>query len=144
MKNNEYLIVHKSILPKYYEQIILTRELINDKKYSVSDACKETNISRSTYYKYKDYIFRPSKDGGSKALMVIKTFDVKGVLSAILKEVSDKHGNIISINQDSPIDGTAHITLAVDVSEMSSTIEELQKAISALEGIKSVDMMGVE
>ena len=29
MKNSEYLIVHKSILPSYYEQIILTRELIN-------------------------------------------------------------------------------------------------------------------
>ena len=58
MKNNDYYIIHKSILPTYYEDIIKTRELINDLKISVSDACKANGISRSTYYKYKDYIFR--------------------------------------------------------------------------------------
>ncbi|MBQ8292750.1 MAG: ACT domain-containing protein [Bacilli bacterium] len=144
MKNNEYYIVHKSILPSYFEQIILTRELINDKKYSVSDACKESGISRSTYYKYKDYIFRPNKDSGTKALFVLKTFDVKGILSSILQVVYASHGNIISINQDSPIDGTAHISISIDVSEMDSSVEELKMTIEKLDGIKSVDIMGVE
>ena len=73
MKSNEYFIVHKSVLPEYFEQVIKARELINDKNYSISDACKEQNISRSTYYKYKDYIFRPSKDSGNKAIFVVKT-----------------------------------------------------------------------
>ena len=59
MKSNEYLIVHKSILPEYFEQVIQARELINDKNFSVSDACKQLNISRSTYYKYKDYYDDP-------------------------------------------------------------------------------------
>ena len=57
MKSNEYYIVHKSILPTYFDQVIKTREQINNKKISVSDACKANGISRSTYYKYKDYIF---------------------------------------------------------------------------------------
>ena len=144
MKNNEYLIVHKSILPEYFDQIILTRELINDQKYSVSDACKETGISRSTYYKYKDYIFRPNKTSGTKALFGIKTLDIKGILSVILQVVYESHGNIISINQDSPIDGTAHITISIDVSELDSSIEILRQNIEKIDGIKSVDIMGVE
>ena len=144
MKNNEYLIVHKSILPEYFDQIILTRELINDQKYSVSDACKETGISRSTYYKYKDYIFRPNKVSGTKALFGIKTLDIKGILSVILQVVYESHGNIISINQDSPIDGTAHITISIDVSEIDSSIEILRQNIEKIDGIKSVDIMGVE
>lgn len=144
MKNSEYLIVHKSILPSYYEQIILTRELINNQKYSVSDACKETGISRSSYYKYKDYIFRTNKTTGNKALFVIKTLDEKGILSAILQVVSLKHGNIISINQDSPIAGSAHINISIDVSELESSLEDLKVDIEALEGIKTVDIMGVE
>jgi chorismate mutase len=144
MKNNEYLIVHKSILPSYYEEIILTRELINDQKFSVSDACKTTGISRSTYYKYKDYIFRPNKSSGTKALFGIKTIDVKGILSVILQVVYESHGNIISINQDSPIDGTAHITISIDVCELDSSIEVLKGNIEKIEGIKSVDIMGVE
>ena len=144
MKNNEYLIVHKSILPEYFDQIILTRELINDQKYSVSDACKETGISRSTYYKYKDYIFRPNKTSGTKALFGIKTLDIKGILSVILQVVYESHGNIISINQDSQIDGTAHITISIDVSELDSSIEILRQNIEKIDGIKSVDIMGVE
>lgn len=144
MKNNEYLIVHKSILPSYFEQIILTRELINDKKYSVSDACKESGISRSTYYKYKDYIFRPNKATGTKAVFDIKTLDVKGILSSILQVVYAKHGNIISINQDTPIDGTAHISISIDICELDATIEELKNVIEEIDGIKSVDIVGVE
>ena len=144
MKNSEYLIVHKSILPSYYEQIILTRELINNQKYSVSDACKETGISRSSYYKYKDYIFRPNKDSGTKALFGIKTIDIKGILSIILQVVYESHGNIISINQDTPIDGTAHINIVIDVSELASSIEVLKENIEKIEGIKSIDIMGVE
>lgn len=144
MKNNEYFIVHKSILPTYFEQVILTRELINDKKYSVSEACKVSGISRSTYYKYKDYIFRPNKDSGAKALFVLKTRDIKGILSTILQVVYTKHGNIISINQDSPIDGTACITISIDVGELTSSIAELKGDIEKIEGIQSVDIMGVE
>lgn len=144
MKSNEYLIVHKSILPEYFEQVIQARELINDKNFSVSDACKQLNISRSTYYKYKDYIFRPSKNSGNKAIFVLKTIDEKGILSQILKVIYDKQGNIISINQDTPLDGTAYITLAIDVSELNSSIEKLKETMNTINGVKSVDIMGVE
>ncbi len=144
MKGNEYFIVHKSILPEYFEQVIKARELINDKKYSISDACKALNISRSTYYKYKDYIFRPSKDSGNKAIFVIKTLDEKGVLSTILSVVYEKLGNIISINQDKPLDETAYITLSIDVSELNCSIDELKEDLSLIRGVKSVDIMGVE
>ena len=144
MKSNEYFIVHKSILPEYFEQVIQARELINDKNFSVSDACKQLNISRSTYYKYKDYIFRPSKNSGNKAIFVLKTIDEKGILSQILKVIYDKQGNIISINQDTPLDGTAYITLAIDVSELNSSIEQLKETMNTINGVKSVDIMGVE
>lgn len=144
MKSNEYFIVHKSVLPEYFEQVIKARELINDKNYSVSDACKLQNISRSTYYKYKDYIFRPSKTTGNKAIFVIKTIDEKGILSSILAVVYEKRGNIISINQDKPLDETAYITLSIDVSELSSSIEKLKADLSEINGVKSVDIMGVE
>ena len=144
MKSNEYLIVHKSILPEYFEQVIQARELINDKNFSVSDACKQLNISRSTYYKYKDYIFRPSKDSGNKAIFVIKTIDEKGVLSSILSVVYENLGNVISINQDKPLDETAYITLSIDISELNCLIDDLKQSLTIINGVKSVDIMGVE
>lgn len=72
MRDSEYLIVHKSILPPYFEQVIAARELINNQKINICDACKMQSISRSTYYKYKDFIFRPTIDSGNKALLLSK------------------------------------------------------------------------
>ena len=56
----KYLIVDKSILPDYFEKVIEVRNLLRDGKFqNVSEAVKEVGISRSTYYKYKDFIFLP-------------------------------------------------------------------------------------
>ena len=66
-----YLIVHKSVLPDYYEKVVETRRLIEEGKVSdISTAVKVTGISRSTYYKYKDYILEPSDmNDGRKAVL---------------------------------------------------------------------------
>ena len=49
---DQYLIIHKSILPEYYEKVIEARRLIETGKIKdVSQAVREVGISRSTYYK---------------------------------------------------------------------------------------------
>ena len=58
---SNYLIVHKSILPEYYEKVLECRRLMESGKVrEVSQAVRQIGISRSTYYKYKDYIFEPT------------------------------------------------------------------------------------
>lgn len=140
MKNNEYLIVHKSILPEYFDQVIAARELIIERDYSVTEACKLNNISRSTYYKYKDYIFNLNKDSSNKILFNIKTIDEKGILSSILKIITESNGNIITINQDYPIDGSAFITVSIDTTDLSISIDELKNKINQINGVKSIDI----
>lgn len=144
MKNNDYLIVHKSILPSFFEQVIMTREIINNQKIKISDACKMQKISRSTYYKYKDYIYRPTRNQGSKALFAIKTIDEKGILSSLLQIIYSSRGNVISINQDAPIGQNAFITIMLDVSELEVNLDTLKKFLASCDGVKEVDIMGVE
>ena len=49
---DQYLIIHKSILPEYYEKVIEARRLIETGKIrDVSQAVREVGISRSTYIK---------------------------------------------------------------------------------------------
>ena len=140
MKNNEYLIVHKSILPEYFDQVINARELIVERDYSVTEACKLNNISRSTYYKYKDYIFNLNKDSSNKILFNIKTIDEKGILSSILKVITESNGNVITINQDHPIDGSAMISVLIDTNDLSISIDELKNKINIIKGVKSIDI----
>lgn len=140
MKNNEYLIVHKSILPEYFDQVIAARELIVERDYSVTEACKLNKISRSTYYKYKDYIFNLNKDSGNQILFNIKTIDEKGILSSILKIITESNGSVITINQDHPIDGSAYINVLIDTNDLGVSIEELKNKINEINGIKSIDI----
>ena len=49
---DQYLIIHKSILPEYYEKVIAARHLLEDGKIrDVSQAVRQVGIARSTYYK---------------------------------------------------------------------------------------------
>ena len=66
-----YLLIHKDILPDYYEKVLAVRRMLeNGKEKDVSHAVKLAGISRSTYYKYKDYILEPTElDSGRKAVL---------------------------------------------------------------------------
>lgn len=144
MHNNEFLIVHKSILPSQFEDIIKIREMIKNKNMSVIEACKMMNISRSTFYKYKDYIFLPNKEYGNRASIALKTIDEKGILSNVLSLIYEHGANVISINQDAPIDGFAFITMTIDNGDAKNSIDKLIDSFKNLKGILKIDIIGVE
>ena len=105
---DELLIVYKSILPDYFESVLKAKSLVEDSKMSVCEACKEVDISRSTFYKYKDKIFRATEQYGKKSIITVKTADKKGVLGAILDIVYDFGANVIAINQAMSVRGVYH------------------------------------
>lgn len=86
----KYLIVNKKILPDYFEKVVEARNLLTEGKVKgISDAAKIVGISRSTYYKYKDYVFLPSDNSiGRKALVSMMLEHKKGVLSEVLNYLS--------------------------------------------------------
>ncbi len=142
--NDDYLIIYKSILPDYFELVLKAKALVEDEKKSVSDACKEVGISRSTFYKYKDKIFKASSSYGKKSIISLKTADTKGVLSAVLSEIYSFGANVITINQAMPIKNVAFITLAIDISETSADIVELINKLKTIDSVKSVSVIAIE
>lgn len=141
---DELLIVYKSILPDYFDAVLKVKGLVEDSKLSVSEACKEVDISRSTFYKYKDKIFRASEQYGKKSVIMIKTADKKGVLGAILNVVYDCGANVIAINQAMSVRGVGLITLTVDVSDVGSDVSELLQALKDTENVKSATIAAIE
>ena len=61
-ENKEFYIVDKRILPKSIQNVIKVNDLILKTKMSKYSAIKKVGISRSTYYKYKDFI-KPFYEG---------------------------------------------------------------------------------
>ena len=51
-------LVREEILPKAIKKTILAKELINSGEVrTVNEAVVKANLSRSAYYKYKDYVY---------------------------------------------------------------------------------------
>lgn len=142
----KYLIVSKKILPDVYEKVIEARNLINSGSVKgISEAVKMVGISRSTYYKYKDYVFSPDENQiGRKAVISMMLKHEKGVLSNVLNYLSQEHANILTINQSIPINGKASVNVSLDISDLSKSIDDVIFEMKKIKGATSVKLLSVE
>ena len=143
---NNYLIVHKSILPDYYEKVLEARKLMESGKVKeVSQAVKQVGISRSTYYKYKDYLFEPADMAGErKAVLSMMLDHTPGVLSAQLRGISEAGASVLTITQSLPIHDMASVTLSLDLSGMTLAMAELVDALAATPGVDNVRLLAMD
>lgn len=143
---DNYLIIHKSILPEYYEKVIKARRLLEDGKVrEVSQAVKQVGISRSTYYKYKDFILEPTDiAGGRKAVLSMVLTHEQGVLSALLLCISEAGGSVLTITQSLPIRGKASVTISLDISNMSCSLTDLLEKTERTSGVEQARLVAVE
>ena len=142
----KYLIVSKKILPDVYEKVIEARNLINTGSVKgISDAVKTVGISRSTYYKYKDYVFSPSENSiGRKAVISMMLRHEKGVLSSVLNTMSSENVNILTINQSIPINGKASVNLSLDISDINKSIDDIIAELKKVNGVSAVKLLSIE
>ena len=141
----EFYIVDKRILPNSIQSVIKVNDLVQHSKMSKYEAIKKVGISRSTYYKYKDYIFQPSDNSiGKKALLSIMVKDKKGVLSGILNLLYSIDCNILTINQNIPINGTASVTISIDLSDSGIPIEDIIICICDIENVITANLLTLE
>ena len=143
---SSYLIVHKSILPDYYEKVLECRRLMESGKVrEVRQAVKQVGISRSTYYKYKDFIFEPSDVTGSRTAVFSMMLDhTPGVLSALLSQISEAGASVLTISQSPPIHDKASVTVSIDVSGVRISVDELTARLAALPGLDNLRLLAIE
>lgn len=144
--DDQYLIINRKILPDYYQSVVDARNMINHGTVkSVSEAVQKVGISRSTYYKFKDYIFSPSDNSiGRKAVISLLLSHEKGVLSEVLNCLSNFHANILTINQSIPINGQASVMVSLDVNDSTATMDEIIHEIHLLRGVHIVRLLALE
>ena len=143
---SNYLIVHKCILPEYYETVLECRRLMESGKVKeVSQAVKQIGISRSTYYKYKDYIFEPTDLTGSrKAVFSMMLDHAPGVLSSLLACISGLGASVLTITQSLPIHNKASVTISIDITDVSETIDSLSDRLEAIPGLDNLRLLAIE
>lgn len=143
---DKYLIVNEKILPSFYEKVIEARNLINNGMVSnVSEAVKQVGISRSTYYKFKDYVFLPTENSvGKKAVIALMLMHRRGVLSEVLNIVNSQRASVLTINQSIPINGQASVMVSLDISDLESPIDALVTMLQNTRGVSSAKLIAFD
>ena len=146
MKQN-FLIIDAEVLPDYFAKVVEAKRLVETKKvHSVSAAVLQTGISRSTYYKYKDFVFAPGKIAslGKKAVFSFDLAHKAGALSEVLSRIRAENANILTINQNLPIGGKAHITLSIETKNLKIEPMQIKSAIASAPGVSGVSLVAIE
>ena len=139
-------IVDKRILPIVLIKTIEAKELLQKGEVgTIYEAVEKVGMSRSAYYKYKDYIFPLYEINQGK----IVTFHLilshnKGVLARVLDEIAKSKASILTINQSIPTHGVANVTMAVEIEGIKIGIDELLSRLKNTEGVNEVNLLARE
>ncbi len=141
MVERKLVIADLSVLPPVYQKVITVKELLESgQAETVNEAAEIADVSRSAYYKYKDYVFPFNQMQGILTLL-IAVVDMKGVLSDMLGFISEAGCNILTINQNVPVNGVANITVTVQTENMRLSTDRFITGIQKVRGVRRVDIL---
>ena len=136
MEKENFLIVNSKILPEVYLKVVSAKQLLSEGiAPNTSKAVKMVGISRSAFYKYKDYVFRFEKEGQNIHTFTALLSDKAGVFSAMANVFYEVGANIITVNQSTPVDGTAKVVLTANTDNVNISVEELIGKLKKIQGI---------
>lgn len=143
---NKFLMIHTGVLPDVFEKVLEVKELMKSGKVKeITEAVKIIGISRSTYYKYKDYVFAVSENLNSRKVIIALTLDHEpGTLSKILDKVAFYKGNILTINQEIPINNTANINITFDMSSLNVELNEFLDEIRDMDHVIKLELVAMD
>ena len=145
-EKNQYYVLKEKAVPEVLLKVVEAKRLLESgKAASVQEATERVDISRSSFYKYKEDIF-PFHDNakGRTITMVIQLDDEPGLLSAILRTIADSHANILTIHQSIPVNGIASLTLSVEILPDSADVNRMMEQIEQQEGVHYLKILARE
>ncbi|MEW8998219.1 MAG: ACT domain-containing protein [Thermoanaerobacter sp.] len=143
-EDGKLYIIREEILSDSLKKTLKVKELLESGKVkTINEAVKQVGISRSAFYKYRDYVFPFSKFSKGKIITLSMLLDhMPGVLSSILDVVAKARGNVVTINQSMPSMGVANVTISVDTQYMEMSLENFLEKLSSQNGVRKIEILG--
>ena len=146
MDDNSFFIVKKRAVPEVLLKVVEAKRLLDSERaITVQEATERVDISRSSFYKYKDDIF-PFHDNtrGRTLTFMLQLDDVPGLLSGVLGVLASAKANVLTIHQAIPTGGIASITLSVEIQPETEDTESIMRRLEQLQGIHYLKILGFE
>ncbi len=137
-EDKNFYIIDKGVLPEIFLKVMDVKNLLESgKEKTVQDAVSKVGISRSAFYKYRDAVFPLYENTRGKTVtFAVSLDDTKGILSSLLNSVSFAGANILTINQNIPINGVANVTITIETDNMNIDLKSLISSVEKIEGVQ--------
>ena len=146
MNGDQYFIVKKKAVPEVLLKVVEAKRLLDSERVmTVQEATDAVEISRSSFYKYRDDIFPFYENTRGKTITVMFQMDDRpGLLSKVLSQVAKSEANILTIHQSIPVNGIALITLSIEILPQTVSVQGLIDEIEAMDGVHYVKIVSRE
>lgn len=141
MEEKSYLVIEESVLPDVYRKVMKAAALLESgEAASTSEAVRLAGISRSVYYKYKDFVFPyQKKDSSGIVTIQLLLHDRPGVLVNLLTVFYQAGANILTVNQNIPVKGRAFVSISVRTERMRIGPNELLDRLKSVAGVMKIE-----
>ncbi len=146
MESTKLVVVNSEVLPEIIIKVLEAKKLrARGEAKSSTDACRAVGISRSAYYKYKDSVFAYEEKLNQKIVsfyLVLR--DDKGVLSSVLTKLYELNTNVLTVNQNIPVDDVATVTISLRFETDELDAAKVKYVLSTLNGVVDVKIISGE
>ena len=145
-KTTDNYVVKQKAVPEVLLKVVEAKRLLDSgKAATIQDAVEKVDISRSSFYKYKDDIF-PFHDNaqGTTITLAMSIEDEPGLLSDVLKIIADFGANILTIHQSIPINGVASLSISVQVLSTTGDVSRMLETMEEKSGVRNVKILAKE
>lgn len=145
-EKERYYLVREKAVPEVLLKVIEAKRLLDSEKVmTVQEATEAVDISRSSFYKYKDDIFPFHESNRGKTInIMLQLDDEPGLLSEVLNGIAKCHANILTIHQSIPIGGIASITIGMQILPDTREVNEILDIVGRMKGVSSLKILGRE
>jgi ACT domain-containing protein len=143
-RKSNFFLVKEDILPEAIKKTIKIKEMLKrGEARTINEAVEQANLSRSAYYKYKDYVFPFYEASQEKIVTLSFLLEHKpGVLSKALQILANDGASVMTINQGIPLQGIANATVSVETMGLRVDLEALLDKLRMVDGVKRLDILG--
>ena len=143
-EKSTFYLVREEILPEAIKKTIKVKEILKRGEIkTINEAVEKMGLSRSAYYKYKDFVFPFYEASKEKIITLSLLLEHKSVvLSKVLNTVADDSGSIMTINQGIPLQGVANTTISIETKHLTVDLEALLDKLRMIDGVKRLEVLG--
>ena len=139
-----FFLVREEILPEAIKKTIKVKEMLKrGDARTINEAVEKMDLSRSAYYKYKDFVFPFYEASQDKIITLTLLLEHRqGVLSSVLNTISQESGSVLTINQGIPLQGVANVTVSIETANLAIDLEGLLDKLRMVDGVRRMEVLG--